>query len=43
MHKKGIPSEALLELRRRWEQLPPRSEVRSQLIEATAPSSSLSS
>lgn len=36
MHKKGIPPEALLELRRRWEQLPPRSEVRSQLIEATA-------
>jgi hypothetical protein len=36
MPKKGIPSEALLDLRRRLEQLPPKSEVRPQLIEQTA-------
>jgi len=36
MHKKGIPTEALLELRRRLEQLPPRSDVRPQLIEEIA-------
>lgn len=36
MHKKGIPSEALLELRRRLEQLSPRSDFRPQLIEETA-------
>jgi transposase len=36
MHKKEIPSEALLELRRRLEQLPSRSEIRPQLISETA-------
>jgi hypothetical protein len=36
MHKKEIPSEALLELRRRLEQLPSRSEIRPQLIAETA-------
>jgi hypothetical protein len=36
MPKKGIPPEALLELRRRLEQLPPKSEVRPQLIAETA-------
>jgi hypothetical protein len=36
MPKKGISPEALLELRRRLEQLPPKSEVRPQLIAETA-------
>lgn len=36
MHKRGIPPEALLDLRRRLEPLPPRSEIRPQLIEEIA-------